>query len=155
MPGKVPAIADPCGLCLIRASKAAGLAASLPFDALVATIVIAAAPAIIDAALSVMSVTTTVPALAVSVAIAAIIQARPVPAVDVETNRDILDRVHGVDHEARARRSTQRRRRSAARHQHACRENGSRRAERQKKTMHVQNSLNENSAWIAPYHYNS
>ena len=84
-----------------------------------------------------------------------IIQARPVPTIDVETNRDILDRVHGVDHEAQARRSTQRRRRSAVRHQHACRENGSRRAERKKKTMHGQNSLNENSAWIAPYHHNS
>ena len=136
MSGKAPAIAGRVcwigALCAWRfpgiRGRQAALAASLPFDALVATIVIAAAPAIVDAALSVMSVATSVPALAVSVAIAAIIQARPVPAVDIETNRDILDRVHGVDHEAQARRCAERRRRSAVWHQHTRRENSSRRA---------------------------
>jgi hypothetical protein len=81
MSGKAPAIAGRVcwigALCAWRfpgvRGRQAALAASLPFDALVATIAIVSATAIVDAALIVMSIATTVPALSVSVAIAAII----------------------------------------------------------------------------------
>jgi hypothetical protein len=75
-PSQVGSARSGCALCLrfpgIRGRQAA-LAASLPFDALVATIAIISATAIVDAALIVMSVATTVPTLSVSVAIPAII----------------------------------------------------------------------------------
>jgi hypothetical protein len=75
MSDKVPAIAG--SIRSVLGSSLEGwqtaLAAAPPVGGIVATIVIAAAPAIIDAALIVMSVATTVPALSVSVAIAAII----------------------------------------------------------------------------------
>jgi hypothetical protein len=93
-----------------------------------------------------MSVATTVPSLSAPVAIAALIQARPIPAVHVETNRDILDWVHVIDHEAQAGWCAKRRRRGTARHERACRQNGCRRAQSQKETTHVQYSLNESDA---------
>ena len=75
MAGKVPAIAGSIRSVLGSSleGRQTALAASLPFDALVAIIAIVSATTIVNAALIVMSVATTVPALSVSVAIAAII----------------------------------------------------------------------------------
>jgi hypothetical protein len=107
-----------------------------------ATILIAGATAIVHMAWVVVSLATTVPAKSPPVAIAAIIEARAIPAIHIETNRDVLDRVHAVERETRA----QWRRRRTARHHRACRQDGCRRGKSEKKTMHFFKLLDEKAA---------
>jgi hypothetical protein len=95
-----------------------------------ATILIATATTIIHAALVAMSVATPVPAMPAQVTRAAIVQARAVPSIHVETDRDILDRIHAIERETRA----QWRRRRVARDKRA--QDGCRRGKSKKKTMH-------------------
>jgi hypothetical protein len=123
-----------CGGLFNSASIGMGLAAPTSFGAgIVATILITPATALIHSALVVVSVATTVPALSAPVTRAAIVQARAIPAIHVETNRDILD--HAVNRDARW--GAQRRRGRTAWQQRACRQDGCRRGESQKKSTHL------------------
>jgi hypothetical protein len=125
-----------CGGLITSASIGMGLAAPTSFGAgIVATILIAPATALIHTALVVVSVATTVPALSAPVTRAAIVQARAIPAIHVETNRDFLHRIHAVNRDARW--GAQRRRGRTAWQQRSCRQDDCRRGESQKKSTHL------------------
>jgi uncharacterized membrane protein YccC len=97
---------------------------------------IAAAVAINTAALAIISAARTVPALTLSAVKAALVEAWTIPAVYVKADRDVLDRSARFARQISTYRRAQWRRLDTARHERACCQDGRRRRESQKKTIH-------------------
>jgi hypothetical protein len=109
------------------------------------------APAVaIDAAMATVSDATisgamTVPAETLSAMITALVEARTIPAIDVEANRDVLDRSKCFDWQIATHRRAQRRRLDTVLDESPCRQDRRCRCKSQKKSMH-----NIDPPWIEP-----
>ncbi len=88
-----------------------------------------------SAAMARTSVASALPALTLSVAKAALVEAWTIPAI-VKAKRDVLDRRKCFDRPIGTHRRAQWRRLGTARHESACCQDGRRRSKRQKKTLH-------------------